>query len=613
MALTEPLIASNSPSYTDDSSNSSHHGNKPAGLFFSDVVVAAGSTEIVHGASGWVAPGEILALMGPSGSGKSTLLDVLARKTEVGAPVLQSGSIQFNGRELSTVKYYRRQAAYVTQEDILMPTLTVQETLYFYARLRLALSPNSLAERVTTLLAQLRLSHCADTMVGGMLPGGFALRGISGGEKRRLALACGLITNPTLILADEITSGLDAENALFILTLLKDLCAKRGTMLVCAIHQPRSSVFRLFDRVLVVAKGQPAFLGAPAEIATTMAELTKVEQHPLTSPADFALDALQATDVFADASLRMKLRNAHRSLTQEAMNTTRTVSSTSDDGTVEVPHRWQRFTTLLWRTKAYFLRNIGNTLARLVVATFLGVLIGLVFLHSSGDQHVDKRLKALYFTSLIIVLLPFQSISLFQDSRQYFLRERAAELYACGEFFAAALVLEAIVVVASACLLAIPIYWMIGFHSTAGTFFINLVTFILMYLTSSTFMTLLSNLTPNMDLSFALGAFFMTVFFLFAGFFVRLSELPGSLAWINYFNWVRFGFQALVINELEHNALGRTIIQDLDFDSHPHGKGAAIGILVLWYLAFVGQSFLALKYFPRLRGTKLFRLFSSTH
>ncbi len=122
--------------------------------------------------------------------------------------------------------------------------------------------------------------------------------------------------------------------------------------------------------------------------------------------------------------------------------------------------------------------------------------------------------------------------------RQYYLREQSANLYDCLEYWIANITWEALLVLLSGILLVTPAYWLAGLNPAADRFFYCLIQFIIMYITSSTFMTMISNITPNADLAFALGAFFMSVFFLFAGFFVILPDLPRWLHWINYFTSV---------------------------------------------------------------------------
>lgn len=249
---------------------------------------AKAPTRVLDGVSGHVAPGSLFAVLGPSGSGKTSLLDVLAGRKGSGA----SGRVLFNGQALSAGRW-RQTVAYCMQDDALLPLLTVRETLLYALALQggaqnhsrdaftttnknsttAALTTPVLAassdenttptdssagtcvERVMDVLHLTKLQH---QRVGNPLT-----RGISGGERRRLAIGVELVGNPRVLLVDEGTSGLDASHALRVVRSLKRL-ARSGTTVVVTIHQPRANIFRLFDGVLLLHKGKPVYCGAAA-------------------------------------------------------------------------------------------------------------------------------------------------------------------------------------------------------------------------------------------------------------------------------------------------------------------------------------------------------------
>ena len=196
-----------------------------------------------------------------SGAGKSTLLDILAmRKTsgEIG------GNVLFNGVPGQDLKMLlRRVTGYVTQEDIMKETLTVRETLSFTAELRLdpkVFSREQRDARVQTVMEELGISHRSEMRIGDA-----EKRGLSGGEKKRVAIGVQLVTDPSVLYLDEPTSGLDAYNSLSVMRLMRKL-AQKGKTIITTIHQPRSTIFELFDRLLVLNKGETVFMGKAEDV-----------------------------------------------------------------------------------------------------------------------------------------------------------------------------------------------------------------------------------------------------------------------------------------------------------------------------------------------------------
>lgn len=150
--------------------------------------------------SGSVAPGQVMAVIGASGAGKSTFLDLLARKRKAGSI---SGDILVNGSVVSEQEY-RRVVGFVDQEDTLMGTLTVYETILYSAMLRLPRDMSFEDKKMRTLetMHELGILHIRDSRIGES-----GQRSISGGEKRRVSIACELVTSPSILFLDEPTSG----------------------------------------------------------------------------------------------------------------------------------------------------------------------------------------------------------------------------------------------------------------------------------------------------------------------------------------------------------------------------------------------------------------------
>ncbi|KAJ2839112.1 hypothetical protein J3B02_006324, partial [Coemansia erecta] len=172
-----------------------------------DVKTKQGSRCLLHDISGSIYPGELVAIMGSSGAGKTTLLNVLSGRVQGGRLY---GEINFDGSKRNPHNF-KRMLAYVEQDDLMFPQLTVDETLLASAGLRLPDEKYTKAdkrERVDTVMRDLRLSHVKDTRIGG-----YGARGVSGGERKRVSIGVELVTDPAILVLDEPSSGLDSSSA----------------------------------------------------------------------------------------------------------------------------------------------------------------------------------------------------------------------------------------------------------------------------------------------------------------------------------------------------------------------------------------------------------------
>ena len=193
------------------------------------------------------------------GAGKSSVMHALAGKVKESSKLRLEGSRNINGHAITGESQIP--AAFVKQEVTFFPHMTVRETLAFRVELKLGslLSKTAQAERVEELIQELKLEKAADTIVGDA-----KVRGVSGGERRRLAIACELISSPSVIFLDEPTSGLDSTAATSLVAALRSL-ADSGKTIVAVIHQPSQHVFSAFDDLLLVSEGKQMYFGETAK------------------------------------------------------------------------------------------------------------------------------------------------------------------------------------------------------------------------------------------------------------------------------------------------------------------------------------------------------------
>ncbi|TGZ85245.1 hypothetical protein EX30DRAFT_337635 [Ascodesmis nigricans] len=231
--------------------------NKPAALHFTDISYQLNGKPILQGVQGGVNPGQVMAIMGASGAGKTTFLDILARKNKRGQV---RGEFYVNGTKI-TDENFKEIIGFVDQEDTMMPTLTVYETILNSALLRLPRDMNfqSKNRRVQEVMSQLGIMGIKDQVIGTSEDNG--VRGISGGEKRRVSIACELVTSPSILFLDEPTSGLDSYNAYNVVECLVNLARNYQRTIIFTIHQPKSNIVALFDQLVLLAKGKCVYSG----------------------------------------------------------------------------------------------------------------------------------------------------------------------------------------------------------------------------------------------------------------------------------------------------------------------------------------------------------------
>jgi phospholipid/cholesterol/gamma-HCH transport system ATP-binding protein len=222
-----------------------------------DVHKAFGSKVVLDGADLEVATGETVAILGASGSGKSVTL-----KTMNGLVPPDSGTVEVLGEDISSMDErelvpLRRRISYLFQGGALFDSMTVEENVAFPIREHLRLAADKVTERVNRLLGMVQLDD-----VGGLMPSE-----LSGGMRKRVALARALALEPEMMLYDEPTTGLDPVTGRAIAALILDLHRRLGVTSVVVTHDI-PLVVEVADRVVFLERGRFVFSGTTAEART---------------------------------------------------------------------------------------------------------------------------------------------------------------------------------------------------------------------------------------------------------------------------------------------------------------------------------------------------------
>jgi ABC-type multidrug transport system ATPase subunit len=243
---------------------------------------------IINGVSGQVKAGECLALMGASGAGKTTLLNILAGRITKDKDNDLSGEVLFNGKSYS-LNEISSFSGYVLQSDILIEFLTVKETLQFGANLKIKGTEEQKQHRADKLISEFKLEGTENTLVGGQF-----VKGISGGQKKRVNIALELISDPPVLFLDEPTSGLDSYTSEIVIKKLDELAKQFNKTIIYVIHQPSSDIFKQMDKLMLLYKGKAIYYGGAGQTAVDYFGKIGFKCETDMNPSDFFMYIMQS-------------------------------------------------------------------------------------------------------------------------------------------------------------------------------------------------------------------------------------------------------------------------------------------------------------------------------
>ncbi|KAI9088636.1 hypothetical protein K1719_029750 [Acacia pycnantha] len=497
---------------------------------------------LLKNVSGEAKPGRLLAIMGPSGSGKTTLLNVLAGQLAASPRLHLSGLLEFNGKPSSKRSY---KFAYVRQEDLLFSQLTVRETLSFATELQLP-GISSVEERdeyVKNLLFKLGLVSCADTIVGDA-----KVRGISGGEKKRLSLACELLASPSVIFSDEPTTGLDAFQAEKVVETLQQL-AQDGHTVICSIHQPRGSVYNKFDDIVLLAEGSLVYSGPARD--EPLAYFSKFGYHcpDHVNPAEFLADLISID--YSSAGSVYSSQKRIDSLVESFSESLSPIMYATPI-TKEVLHKNGKRVGMrtVGKKKGGFRDGPTNTVrARMSIAS--AVIFGSVFWRMGRSQtSIQDRMGLLQVAAINTAMAALtKTVGVFPKERAIVDRERAKGSYSLGPYLFSKLLAEIPIGAAFPLMFGAVLYPMARLHPTLLRFgkFCGIVT-VESFAASAMGLTV-GAMVPTTEAAMAVGPSLMTVFIVFGGYYVNPENTPIVFRWIPRVSLIRWAFQGLCINE----------------------------------------------------------------
>lgn len=550
---------------------------------------------ILKGITGYVQPGEVLALMGPSGSGKTTLLNLLSGRLQLASSAgiistsststssqphrLQYGTITYNDMPYS--KALKPRMGFVTQDDVLYPHLTVKETLTYAALLRLPkdLTKEERMERAMEVIYELGLERCQNTVIGGPF-----LRGVSGGERKRVCMGQEILIDPSLLFLDEPTSGLDSTTALRIVHMLRKI-SQVGRTVVTTIHQPSSRIFHMFDKLILLSRGHMLYFGKASIVMDYFSSIGFSPQLAM-NPADFLLDLASGNVV--DMALPKKLQDQQAEYTSTPFNASGSNASCAISSIKLSPkavrehlsrayegeklcmeklmsceqdmgkHAWQwseRDWNATWWSQfcVLYVRGLRErrheylSCLRILQVLASALIIGCLWWHSSiqTERQLADQVGLLFFIATYWGFFPlFTALFTFPQERAILAKERASDMYRLSAYFMARTLGDIPLDFCLPLLFHIIVYFMAHLRATSTAFFLTLLTILLSTIAAQGMGIAIGAIMMDLKKATTLASVALLTFMLSGGFFVQ--SIPSFISWIRYISYNYHTFKLLI-------------------------------------------------------------------
>ncbi|KAM0993976.1 hypothetical protein ACFX2I_009564 [Malus domestica] len=537
----------------------------------------ANTKVLLNGISGEAREGEIMAVLGASGSGKSTLIDALADRI---AKDSLKGSITLNGEALNS-RLLKVISAYVMQDDLLFPMLTVEETLMFSAEFRLPrrLSKSKKKARVQALIDQLGLRNAANTVIGDE-----GHRGVSGGERRRVSIGIDIIHDPIVLFLDEPTSGLDSTSAYMVVKVLQRI-AQSGSIVVMSIHQPSYRILSLMDRLIFLSHGQTVYSGSPANLPVFFGEFG----HPIPETenrTEFALDLIRELEETPGGTKNLVEFNKSWQITLDqqkqrenqnnlinsnckpklslkdaisaSISRGKLVSGAPNDSNLSssVPTfanpSWIEIAVISKRSLTNSRRMPELFGIRLGAVLVTGIILATMFWHlDNSPKGIQERLGFFAFAMSTTFYTCAEAIPVFLQERYIFMRETAYNAYRRSSYVLA----HSLISIPSLAFLSIAFaattFWAVGLAGGLHGFLFFFFTIFAAFWAGSSFVTFLSGVVTHVMLGYTVVVAVLAYFLLFSGFFISRDRIPPYWLWFHYISLVKYPYEGVLQNELD--------------------------------------------------------------
>ncbi|KAG6615865.1 ATP-binding Cassette (ABC) Superfamily [Phytophthora cinnamomi] len=565
----------------------------------------------LHPMTGIIKPGSMTLILANPGQ----------LKTEIGGEILYSG---LRGNEIDLIKL----AGLVDQTDNHIPTLTVRETFKF-ADMCVNGRPEDQPEemrdiaalRTELFLQILGLENCADTVVGDAL-----LRGVSGGERKRVTVGEVLVGGQSLFLCDEISTGLDSAATFDIVKSMRTWCKTLGGSVIVALLQPTPEVVEMFDDILMINEGHMVYHGPRTEIldyfeergftcpprvdpADFLIEVTSGRGHRYSNgrvpKQDLAVSSEDFNNLFCQSSIYRKTHeaiskgfNEHQFDSPEDFQKAKSVTNLlrskqkSEFGLAFVPSTL----LLLNRQKLVWLRDPPLLWGKLIEALVIGLVMGMIYFNVSSTYY----LRMIFFSIALFQRQAWQQITISFQLRKVFYKQRPRNFFRTTSYAIAESVVQIPVNVVVSFVLGTFFYFMSGLTRSFEKYIVFYLVLLCFQHAISAYMTMLSALSPSITVGQALASISVSFFLLFSGNIILADLIPNYWIWMYWFSPISWALRSNMLSEFSSDRY--TPAQSKKFlDSFSIKQGTeyiwfGIVVLAMYYFVFTTLNGLALHF-----------------
>jgi ATP-binding cassette subfamily G (WHITE) protein 2 (SNQ2) len=521
---------------------------------------------IIDKSSGCVKPGEMLLVLGRPGAGCTTLLKMLSNRRAGYAEI--EGDVKFGSMDHKEAQQYRGQIVMNTEEELFFPTLTVGRTMDFATRLRV---PDNLPQGTQTreqfrtgfkdfLLRSMGIDHTADTKVGNEY-----VRGVSGGERKRVSIIETLATMASVYCWDNSTRGLDASTALEYTRALRAMTDKFGLATVVTLYQAGNGIYDLFDKVLVLDEGKQIYYGPRAQARPFMEKLGFICDDAA-NVADFLTGVTVPTERrikegfeaqaprnaetirerYEKSSIKAKMdkdldfpdsTNA-KEWTSDFQKATHADKARGLPGkspiTVSFPTQVKacviRQYEILWGDKATFFIKQSSTLAQALIS-------GSLFYNAPNNSSgLFIKGGALFLSLLFNALLAMSEVTDSFSGRPILAKHKAFAFYNPAAFCIAQIACDLPILVFQISVFSVVLYFMVGLKVTAAAFFTYWFVIYLSTLVMTALFRAIGAAFPTFDAASKVSGFMISALITYIGYQIPKPEMHPWFVWIYWIN-----------------------------------------------------------------------------